>query len=217
MRMLADEDTCHGVRSFRARASTMSALLERTRLRVGAARPRTISPCRGPARAGAPARFQRPRGRVARAAREDDREEPSRDELIAKLNKSLEGLDEPMDGEVRHTNHTAAPRSSAPESTSLTCSLASPLPPPTPPSLTSRSKELKSLVMERWGRAYDTRICRRRDGLGAMRLYLQGRLARILQRAPKSTSSLELRTTAEGLRGSMWATDPSSLSVCLFF
>ncbi|WZN64994.1 DUF3067 domain-containing protein [Chloropicon roscoffensis] len=110
----------------------MSALLERTRLRVGAARPRTIPPCRGPARAGAPARFQRPRGLVARAAPEDDREEPSRDELIAKLNKSLEGLDEPMDGE-----------------------------------------ELKSLVMERWGRAYDTRICRRRDGLGAMRLYLQ--------------------------------------------
>ena len=154
----------------------MSSLLQRTRLRVGAARPRTIPPCRGPARAGAPARFQRPRGRVARAAPEDDREEPSRDELIAKLNKSLEGLDEPMDGEVRHTNHTAAPRSSAPESTSLTRSLA-----PSPPhSLTSRSQELKSLVMERWGRAYDTRICRRRDGLGAMRLYLQGRLARIL-------------------------------------
>ena len=108
----------------------MSALLQRTRLRVGAARPRTIPPCRGPARAGAPARFQRPRGRVARAAPEDDREEPSRDELIAKLNKSLEGLDEPMDGEVRHTNHTAAPRSSAPESTSLTRSLAPPPPSP---------------------------------------------------------------------------------------
>ena len=121
----------------------MSALLERTRLRVGAARPRTIPPCRGPARAGAPARFQRPRGRVARAAPEDDREEPSRDELIAKLNKSLEGLDEPMDGEVRHTNHTAAPRSSAPESTSLTRSLASPLPPPhTPlPHLTLKGAE----------------------------------------------------------------------------
>merc|ERR1711924_388726 len=59
-----------------------------------------------------------------------DAEEPSREELISKLNASLD--QEPLSGE-----------------------------------------ELKGLIEARWGRLYDTRICRRRDGLGQMRLYLQ--------------------------------------------
>ena len=57
--------------------------------------------------------------------------EPSRDDLISKLNASLDGP-EPLSGE-----------------------------------------ELRGLVESRWGRSYDTRICRRRDGLGQMRLYVQ--------------------------------------------
>merc|ERR1712094_105389 len=59
-----------------------------------------------------------------------DAEEPSREELISKLNASLD--QEPLSGE-----------------------------------------ELKGLIEARWGRLYDTRICRRRGGLGQMRLYLQ--------------------------------------------
>ncbi|UPR02858.1 hypothetical protein HOP50_11g61850 [Chloropicon primus] len=55
-----------------------------------------------------------------------------REELIRKLNASLDCGPEPMSGE-----------------------------------------ELKGLIMERYGRLYDTRICKRRDGLGKMRLYLQ--------------------------------------------
>ena len=59
-----------------------------------------------------------------------EEEEPSRDDLISKLNASLD--QEPLSGE-----------------------------------------ELRGLIEDRWGRLYDTRICRRRDGLGKMRLYLQ--------------------------------------------
>ena len=34
-------------------------------------------------------------------------------------------------------------------------------------------EELRNLVFDRWGLLYDTRICKRRDGLGKMRIYLQ--------------------------------------------
>merc|ERR1711968_76142 len=42
--------------------------------------------------------------------------------------------------------------------------------PPTPP---LDGDELRELVEGKWGKAYDTRLHRRRDGLGQMRIYLE--------------------------------------------
>ena len=67
-----EQDTCNGVRSFRARASATSALLQRTRLRAGAARPRTIPPPRSGEGGGARV-LPTAEGPSGRAAPEDDR------------------------------------------------------------------------------------------------------------------------------------------------